>query len=323
MSFYAIHVARRRSILTDFFLIILVSPAAYPQGAAKGFKTTNSNPATGHQALTSNNSMKALSEFAPTPWPPIDIDAVAAPVTSEVPCSLSSVLRGASQHAVDFASSLERFTATEVIQSASARKDGSWNRLQSRTFNYMALVTRPRASVVYVDESREGNVNLGAPPIRTVGLAATALIFHPQTINDFVTVCEGMGEWHGKPSWMVHFAQKPEIPPHFQSIRVDKRFFKVKLKGRAWIAADSYEIEHIDINLLEPIPQIKLRTEHLSIEYGKVGFKRGNLSLWLPQTVDFYLDMGGHRFFNHHQLSDFLLFSVDLKQETQEPRSLQ
>lgn len=322
MSFYMIHLAPRRLILTNFLLAILVSPAAYPQGADNGFKATNSNPATGHQSLTGNNSTKATSEFAPTPWPPIDIDAVAAPVTSEVSCPLSSVLRGASQHAVDFASNMERFTATEVIGSTNARKDGRWNRLQSRTFNYMALVTRPRTGVVYVDESREGNVKLDAPPIRTAGLAATALIFHPQTVNDFAMVCEGMGDWHGKPSWLVHFAQKPEIPPHFQSIRVDKKLFRVKLKGRAWIAAGSYEIERIDINLLEPIPQIKLLTEYLSIEYGKVGFKRGNLSLWLPQIVDFYLDMGGHRFFNHHQLSDFLLFSVDMRQETQEPRSL-
>jgi hypothetical protein len=322
MPFYMIHFAPRRSILTNFILVILVSPAAYAQRAADGFKTTNSNPATGHQALTSNNSTKVPSEFAPGPWPPIDIDSVPAPVTSEAPCPLSSVLRGASQHAADFATNLERFTATEIVQSTDARKDGRWNRLQSSTFNYMALVTRPRAGVVYVDESRESNVNMGAPPIRTVGLAATALIFHPQTINDFAMVCEGMGEWLGKPSWMVHFAQKPEIPPRFQSIRVDKKFFRVKLKGRAWIAAESSEIEHIDINLLEPIPQIKLLTEHLSIEYGKVGFNRGNLSLWLPQMVDFYLDLGGHRFFNHHQLRDFLLFSVDMKQETQEPRAL-
>jgi hypothetical protein len=310
----------KRSILSWITLAILVAPAAFPQSPLNEAKPTNPKQTGVGQGLARNNFVKTAAEFAPAPWPPLDVDAGPPTVTSNVPCPLSNVLRGATQHAVDFAANLEKFTATEIVQSTDARKDGSWNRLQGNTFSYLALVSHPRNGVVYVAEERAGNENFGPPPVRTAGLAAAALIFHPQTINDFGTTCEGMGEWDGKPAWIVHFAQKKEVPPHFQSIRVNNKFYGVKLKGRAWIASDNFEIVHIDTDLSEQIPQIRLLTEHTSIEYGPVGFKTGNLRLWLPQEVEFYMDVGGHRYFNHHKLSNFLLFSVDTKQETRLPR---
>jgi hypothetical protein len=321
MAFPSIHLSPSgRSVLSFVISAMLLCPAASPQGMPNTAKATNSAKSVRHQGVENNNFLKAGLAFTPPPWPPIDVDAAVVTVNSQVPCPLSSVLQGASQHAVEFAANLDLFTATEVIQSADARKNGGWNHLQTRAFNYMAIVTRPRAGVVYVDESREANAKSTSPPVRTEGLAVTALIFHPHTINNFAMVCEGMGEWHGKSAWMVHFAQRAGIPTNFQAIRINDRFFGVKLKGRAWIAADNYEIEHVDIDLLERIPQIRLLTEHSSIDYGSVGFTKGNLHLWLPQMVDFYLDVGGRHYFNHHRLSNFLLFSVDTKQETQEPR---
>jgi hypothetical protein len=265
-------------------------------------------------------SRKNKVEFTPPPWPPVDVDAADPPANSEVACPQGAVLKGASQHAADFSANLDRFTATEIIQSADASKNGSWNHLQSRTYSYMALVTHPRTGAAYVDESRVASADSMPPSLRTEGLAVTALIFHPEHINEFTMACEGAGEWHGKRSWMVHFAQKDGIPVDFQVIHADDKRFGVKLKGRAWIAANDYEIEHIDVDLLEQIPEIRLLTEHLSIEYGAVGFTNGNSHLWLPQQADFYLDVGGHHYFNHNQLSNFLLFSVGVNQEVKDPK---
>lgn len=187
-------------------------------------------------------------------------------------------------------------------------------------FDYMALVTHQRSGISYIDESRVEKGLSSPPAIRTEGLAVTALIFHPQNIGGFATKCEGLGRWHEKPSWMVHFAQRPDAPADFQVLHVADKRYPVKLKGRAWFAADSYEIEHIDVDLLEPIPQILLTTEHLSIDYGLVGFTNGGSHLWLPQQADFYLDIGNRHFFNHHQLSHFLLFSVGVQQDTKQPK---
>ena len=309
-----------RSIASLLILMIVCGPRVSSQEASSNAEPTVSAKSFSHRGAEKESFAKAGLEFNPPTWPPVDVDTVELALDPERPCSLPTVLQGASKHATEFSSDLDRFTATEIIQSVEAKNDGAWNRVETRAFDYMAIVTRPRAGVVYVDESRIAKGRSDPPTIRTVGLAVTALIFHPENIDDFSMICEGMGEWHGKPSWRIRFAQKQERPANFQVLHMADKRFGVKLKGRAWIAADNYEIEHIDVDLLETIPQIRLLTEHSSIDYGSVGFTNGSSRLWLPQQADFYLDINGHRFFNHHQLSNFLLFSVGVQQETKQPK---
>jgi hypothetical protein len=311
---------RSASIASFVILMLLCGSRVSSQETANHAEAANSAESFTHPDAKNQRFAKAALEFTPPTWPPIDIDSAEPTLNPEVACSLPAVLQGASKHATEFSSDLDRFTAIEVIQSVEAKNSGAWDRVQTRTFDYMAVVTRPREGVAYVDESRIAKGRSEPPAIRTEGLAVTALIFHPENINDFAMICEGMGEWHGKPSWRVRFAQKQDRPANFQVIHVDDKRFGVKLKGRAWIAADNYEIEHIDVDLLEPIPQIRLLTEHSSIDYGAVGFTNGSSHLWLPQRADFYMDLNGHHFYNHHQLSNFLLFSVGVKQETQQPK---
>jgi hypothetical protein len=311
---------RSVSIASFLILTLLYCPRVSPQETPNTAEAANSAESFTHRDAKNQHFAKAALEFTPPSWPPTDIDTAELALNPDVACSLPAVLQGASKHATEFSSDLDRFTAIEVIQSVESKNSGAWDRVQTRTFDYMAIVTRPRAGVAYVDESRVAKGRSEPPAIRTEGLAVTALIFHPENIDDFAMICEGLGEWHGKPSWRIRFAQKQERPANFQVIHVDDKRFGVKLKGRAWIAADNYEIEHIYVDLLEPIPQIRLLTEHSSIDYGAVGFTNGSSHLWLPQQADFYLDLNGHHFFNHHQLSDFLLFSVGVKQETQQPK---
>ena len=308
-----------RSVLSFLFLTLLFCPTVTPQGVANAAESKNSAISSRDQRVETGDSPKDKSQFAPPAWPPVDVDAAEVATNSKVPCPLPSVLQGASQHAVDFSEALEQFTATEVIQSGEARKNGRWNHLQTQTFKYTAVVTRPRPEVAYVDESRVAKSDSALPPVQARGLAVTALIFHPQRINDFQFTCEGMGEWHGKPSWLIHFVEREQVSVDFQVIHIDNNRYGVKLKGRAWIGADDYEIEHIDVDLLQQIPKIRLVIEHTSIEYGSVGVNDGTVSLLLPQKADLYLGVGGHHFFIHHELRDFLLFSVDIKQEVHEP----
>jgi hypothetical protein len=320
MNFFSIpRLPSGRCVLSLLISSMIYCPAVLPQGESNSAKPeipANSvlNPPDGN-----TSSAKSKSKFTPPVWPPIDVDAAELTLDSQVPCLLPSVLKGASQHAIEFSANLDRFTATEIIQSADAQKYGSWTHFQTNTFDYMAIVTRPRAGVVYVDESRLGKPQATPLRIQTEGLAVTALIFHPQNINEFDMQCEGLSNWRGTPSWRVHFAQKAGKAADFQVIHADGKRFPVKLKGRAWIAADSYEIEHIDVDLLEQIPEIRLFTEHLSIDYGSVKFTNGSSRLWLPEQADFFLELGDHHFFNHHEMSNFVLFSVGVKQDLKEP----
>jgi hypothetical protein len=153
-----------------------------------------------------------------------------------------------------------------------------------------------------------------------VGLAVGAAVFHPLRFDDFEITCEGLGQWHAKPAWLLRFEQRPDRQPRFQAVLSDGKWYDVKLKGRAWISPESSQIEHIDFDLLEAIPPIRLQTEHMSLDYSGVDFPNRKLQLWLPQSVSFYIDIGGHRFLNRHQLSNYILFAVDTSQDIQLPR---
>ena len=176
------------------------------------------------------------------------------------------------------------------------------------TYNYLAAVSLSRDGDLRFDENRQeiGKSNATPLPIRTVGLAVGAAVFHPLRFEDFEITCEGLGEWHGKPAWQLHFGQRPDKPSRFQAVYAANNWYDVKLKGRAWISQQSSQIEHIDFDLLDTISPIRLQTEHMSLDYNAVDFPKRKLQLWLPQSVSFYIDVGGHRFVNRHELSNFI-----------------
>jgi len=95
--------------------------------------------------------------------------------------------------------------------------------------------------------------------------------------------------------------------------------FPVALRGRAWIAADTYQVVSLETDMVAPIPQIRLKAEHISIDYTPVKFQKGNEELWLPQNAELFFDLAGRRIHRRHHFSNYLLFSVDEKQKIAEP----
>jgi hypothetical protein len=83
----------------------------------------------------------------------------------------------------------------------------------------------------------------------------------------------------------------------------------MNMKGRAWITTDNLQIVHIDAELVKPLPQ--LAVQHQIAEYGPVHFQKKNLDLWLPQSVDTYLELNRHYYRRRHSYDHYQLFSVD------------
>jgi hypothetical protein len=268
---------------------------------------------------------KLLPAKAAAPWAPENVDASVPGVEAGVPCTLPQVLEGAGARAKELVANLERFTATERVENARMGKNGKWGGPEARTFKYLAFISEVRPGYLTVEEKLDGDHAPDAhpAPVAGTGLTAFALIFHPYYTGDFNMVCEGLGEWHGKPAWQVHFAQRPDLPPRFHSFSTGDKRFDLKLKGRAWISPESFQVTHMDVDIMEPIPQIKLVTEHLAIEYRPVHFQLRDLDVWLPESAELFVDYRGRRLRLSHKLSRYLLFSVDSSQdigEKQNPR---
>ncbi|HEV3254136.1 MAG TPA: hypothetical protein VG033_07000 [Candidatus Acidoferrales bacterium] len=249
-------------------------------------------------------------------WAPPDVDAPLASLASSPPCSLPGVLEQAGERAAELVGNLQNFTAREAVRYEQLDALGAGQAAQFGLFDYV-VDFKFRGSGLTVDETRKLTGGSG-PPAGSVddsGLPAIALIFLPAYQNDYDLRCEGLGQWNGQPAWVIHFQQRKGRPSRTRSFRTVDAVYPARLKGRAWIASDSYQILHVETNLMQAVPLLQLRGEAVSIDYAPVQFHSQEVQLWLPRAAEVFSDFGERRFHVRHDFSDFQLFSVSVRSE--------
>jgi tetratricopeptide (TPR) repeat protein len=259
----------------------------------------------------------------PYSWLPPDVDERMPPVEPGTRCALDDVLQKAGKRIQEFVSNVDRFTATESLKHESINKWGLPSSPQTRKFDYVVGVEEIRPGRLSVEEYRRSHGSAGDFPddVASIGLPALVLIFHPYNTGTFEMTCEGLARWNGAPAWQVHFRQRSDKPNTIRSYRIASgRSYPVALKGRAWIAADSYQILRLETDLITPVPEIRLATDRAIIEYGPVHFREGKVDMWLPQSAELYYDWKGRRSHRRHSFNNYLLFSVGDKQRISVPK---
>jgi len=261
----------------------------------------------------------------PSNWLPPDIDEKVPPVEPVTACALEEVVERAGKRVEEFVKNLDRFTASESLKHESINKWGFAESPETRKFDYVASIQQYRPGYFSVTEYRSGSHALSDFPdgVETTGLAALALIFHPNNAENFAMSCEGLGRWNGHLAWQVHFRQRTDKPNTIRAYKFGETgpAYPVALRGRAWIAADSYQIVRLETDLVAPLPQIRLLSDHTIVDYGPVHFRKGNVEMWLPQGAELYCDWRGRRMHRRLSFSNYLLFSVDEKQRISEPKA--
>jgi hypothetical protein len=235
-------------------------------------------------------------------------------------CVLPDVLSRASKRVQALVDNMQKFSATEQAEFEEFDQRGLSRGTSKAKFNYVAYISEIAPQQLNVEEYRNDSVTPQNFPskLATIGTAAFALLLHPNYLKDFSVTCEGQTDWHGRRAWRLHLSQTH--PNNFRGYRVANRYFPVMLVARAWIDAATFEVLHLETDLLHPIPQIPLLREHVRVDYGDVSFHRRNLQLWLPQSADIYMDYRNHRYHHHHAFSNFQLFWVDTDQKVKAPK---
>jgi hypothetical protein len=255
-------------------------------------------------------------------WYPQGIDSVLPPVAPGVACALTDVLARAGKRIEELVGNVDKFTATEVVEHQSVDRSGQLRPPEIRKFGYMVSIAQTPDRFLNVEEYRNGGSNPDQFPdhIATVGTPSLVLIFHPHHVKDFRMTCEGLGQWQEHPAWQVRFEERTDSHNSMSVLDIGGRAFGLRLRGRAWILADSYQVARLESDLLNEIPEIRLRLQHQDIEYRPVHFSEGKGEIWLPSTSQFYMDFRGHRFYRRHSFTDFQLFSVNLQQTLGAPK---
>jgi tetratricopeptide (TPR) repeat protein len=261
----------------------------------------------------------------PSAWLPPDIDERVPPVEAGAACALDDVAQKAGQRIEEFVTNVDRFVATESVNHETINKSGLVTAPETRKFDYMVSIQEVRKGFFNVEEFRTVGNTFGQFPdgVETNGLPAMVLIFHPNNVGSFELTCEGLARWNGGLAWQVHFRQRPDKPNTIRKYRLGAmgRSVPVSLKGRAWIAADTYQVVRLETQMLAPVPEIHLAADSTVIEYGPVHFRERNMDMWLPQSADVYSDWRGRRFHRRHSFSKYLLSSVDDQQHISAPKT--
>jgi len=250
-------------------------------------------------------------------WLPPGIDETKPVVASDVTCPHEDVIQKSGEHVKQLVDNVARFAAIEDLLHEQLDALGNPSTREKRRFDYAASITEARPGVLLVDEYRTQHHDLGDLPdqIVTSGFTSLALVFHPSLRDNFQMTCEGLGDWHGQPTWLVHFRQREDRPSRIQGFVVGDRHYPVALKGRAWITAEKFQIVRIESELVKPMTHIRFFAQHQIVEYGSVHFENKNLDLWLPKSAEVYLDLQHHRYYRRHSFDHYMLFSVESEEK--------
>jgi len=292
--------------------------SAAPSGAIEGVTASLADP-----ALTSDVPDPPLTP-ALLHWLPPSVDDGVPPVEPGVPCSPADVLKGVSERVQELPAVVDRYTATEVLHQEDVNNAGVADSVADLSFNYVASVREIKnkyGESLDVQEYRNGSTGTEMFPnkMASVGLPSIVLIFHPMLVKDFDMKCEGLSRAQGSFAWQVYFRQRADQESRIRRYRMGGHVFPIALKGRAWIDANTFQVVRLETDLREPHPELRLNSEHLVMEYGPVKFKSRSEELWLPMSADYYAILRGQRFHRRHSFTNYVLFSIEDKQQIGAP----
>ena len=259
----------------------------------------------------------------PRLWAPPDVDSSAPSLLQgSSSCNPADVLRLAGQRVSARFDELRETTATEQIEQAVVDANGKIMPLKHFTVDYIADVHPFGEHYYAVDEYLAGSPpqpSENSPPVAH-GMAALALVFYPPMQSDFVFKCEGLAQWDSRPAWSVYFTQRKDLPNRLRSYNSSGTFYPVYVRGRALVDQSTGEPLHIETDLQDPIPQIRLDEEHLLVDYRPVAFKNLDHQVYLPADAELYVHFKGRLFRIRHHFEKYLRFTIATQQRIKGPK---
>jgi tetratricopeptide (TPR) repeat protein len=304
-----------------------LAPPSASEGAGSAYLPTG-NAAMSLVALPLAASLPARADNPLTEnprWVPPNVDDAVPPVETGAACPVNQIVQEAGKRVLELATNLDRFTATERLSHQTLNEFGLAVRAEQLSFNYLVDIHEVKPGIFDVSEYRNGSDSREIFPehVATLGTIATVFVFHPNYAGDFDFRCEGLAHQGDKPVWQVRFQQKPGQQSRIRSYRLGTQYFRVGIKGRAWVSADSFQVLRMESDLVGKVPEMRLNAEHQNILYGPVPFQKKDIVLWLPHSSETYLDFNGHRIHRRQDFTNYLLFWVEDRQRIEKPAETQ
>ena len=186
-------------------------------------------------------------------------------------------------------------------------------------FNYLALVKAGPDKTLLEEYRTDSKGELARfesqDAVVTIGFISMTAHFHPDYQPDSSFRFLGREVVEGQDTYVVAFAQRPEVARHTSRVDFSGMTTTVLAQGLAWIDPVSFRILRLRTDIQEPEVNIGLLRETTEVEYSQVTFQQGGKRLWLPREVTVSGQLGNYVFHNRHRYSDYRLFVVETQQK--------
>jgi hypothetical protein len=188
------------------------------------------------------------------------------------------------------------------------------------TYNYLALTEEGSMK----GRLREYRTDAKGEPVQpdgivTFGFVALSVNFHPDYQADSRYRYLGREEMEKQDTYVVAFAQRPQVARQTASVQYLGQGGIVYLQGVAWIDPVSFRIVRLRTDIEQPESNVGLLKETIQVLYSEVSFGKSQETLWLPQEVTVTGQLKEYLFHNQHRYSDYRLFNVQVEQKLDKP----
>ncbi len=268
-------------------------------------------------------AIEASPAIEERPWAPEDVDSKEYVLAQGIACNGDELLANAQGRMKKQLDNFERFAATEHIEHTPIDGHGILGASRTKDFSYLVFIRHVSKDLTFLDETRDGGQNLENFPTQfaTTGLVSVGVaLLDKQYQSDFEYKCEGLGQWRGQPAWQIHWVQRQDKQSRILIWRNNQGYYPIALRGRAWLAANSYDLLHLEMDLRDSVKELQLTRNHLTVDYGAVKFEKDNTELWLPWYAEMFLEVRGKRYRHKHTLTSYVLFSVETTNKIAPPK---
>lgn len=234
--------------------------------------------------------------------------------------ALPKILERAGSAVAAFFDNFPNTTCTEHVTSHVHRVKLKGVLRYDHTYNYLALAEEGSIKGRLREYRTNAQGEIVQPEgIVTFGFVALSVNFHPDYQADSRYRYQGREEIEKQNTYVVAFAQRPQVARQTASVQYLGQGGTVYLQGVAWIDPVSFRIVRLRTDLEQPESNIGLQKETIQVLYSEVTFGKSGETLWLPLEVTVTGQLKQYVFHNQHRYSDYRLFNVQVEQKPDKP----
>jgi len=234
--------------------------------------------------------------------------------------ALPQILKGAGAAVAAFFANFPNTACTEQVTSDVHRVSLKGALHYDQKYNYLALPEAGSEKGRLREYRTNAKGDLVQPEgIVTFGFVALAVHFHPDYQADSRFRYLGREEMKNQDTYVVAFAQRPNVARLTASVQFLGQTGIVYLQGMAWIDPVSFRIVRLRTDIQQPDSDVGLQKETVQVLYSEVNFAHSDTTLWLPREVTVTGQLKEYLFHNLHRYSDYQLFTVQAEEKQNKP----